>query len=190
SFANYKYCDAKGIEAFIKYPSWNGERTGRYPAVYEYLEDGSIFCLGGRTGNRVEVPTRHLKTQQSAFYKVENCTNCQFMAYCRRFMKEKEDNQRIFEVIPEYVILKQGARDRLLRPEGIEMRVNRSCQVEGTFGVLKQNMAYTRFRRRKLSKVGLEFALTCLGLNIRKFLKFKISGTPVVVKHFRIKFFF
>ena len=37
------------------------------------------------------------------------------MAYCRRFMKEKEDNQRIFEVIPEYVILKQGARDRLLR---------------------------------------------------------------------------
>ena len=61
----------------------------------------------------------------------------------------------------------------MLRPEGIEMRVNRSCQVEGTFGVLKQNMAYTRFRRRKLAKVRLEFALTCLGLNIRKFLKFK-----------------
>ncbi|WP_341462459.1 transposase [Parasutterella excrementihominis] len=34
-------------------------------------------------------------------------------------------------------------------------------------------MAYTRFRRRKLAKVRLEFALTCLGLNIRKFLKFK-----------------
>lgn len=32
--------------------------------------------------------------------------------------------------MPEYVTLKQGARDRLLRPEGIEMRVNRSCQVE------------------------------------------------------------
>ena len=190
SFANYKYCNTKGIEAFIKYPSWNGERTGRYPAVYEYLEDGTVSCLGGRTGNRVEIPNRHPKTQQSAFYKVENCTNCQFMAYCRRFMKDKEGNERIFEVMPEYVTLKQGARDRLLRPEGIEMRVNRSYQVEGTFGVLKQNMAYTRFRRRKLAKVRLEFALTCLGLNIRKFLKFKISGTPVVVKHFRIKFFF
>lgn len=176
SFANYKYCNTKGIEAFIKYPSWNGERTGRYPAVYEYLEDGTVSCLGGRTGNRVEIPNRHPKTQQSAFYKVENCTNCQFMAYCRRFMKEKEGNERIFEVMPEYVTLKQGARDRLLRPEGIEMRVNRSYQVEGTFGVLKQNMAYTRFRRRKLAKVRLEFALTCLGLNIRKFLKFKKSG--------------
>lgn len=86
----------------------------------------------------------------------------------------KEGNERIFEVMPEYVTLKQGARDRLLRPEGIEMRVNRSCQVEGTFGVLKQNMAYTRFRRRKLAKVRLEFALTCLGLNIRKFLKFNL----------------
>ena len=41
-------------------------------------------------------------------------------------MKEKEGNERIFEVMPEYVTLKQGARDRLLRPEGIEMRVNRS----------------------------------------------------------------
>ena len=39
-------------------------------------------------------------------------------------MKEKEGNERIFEVMPEYVTLKQGARDRLLRPEGIEMRVN------------------------------------------------------------------
>ena len=66
-------------------------------------------------------------------------------------MKEKEGNERIFEVMPEYVTLKQGARDRLLRSEGIEMRVNRSCQVEGTFGVLKQNMANTRCRSRKLA---------------------------------------
>ena len=176
SFANYQYCEKRRIAAFIKYPSWNGERTGRNPAVFEYLEDGTIFCLGGKTGSRVEIPNRHPKTQQTVFYKVKDCTNCQFMAYCRRFMKEKEGDERVFEVIPEYVVLKQKARDRLLKPEGIEMRVNRSCQVEGAFGVLKQNMAYTRFRRRNLNRVKLEFALTCLGLNIRKFLKYKKNG--------------
>ena len=70
-------------------------------------------------------------------------------------MKEKEGNERIFEVMPEYVTLKQGARDRLLRPEGIEMRVNRSCQVEGTFGVLKQNMLIRGSADASSQKLGL-----------------------------------
>lgn len=72
------------------------------------------------------------------------------MPYCRRFMKEKNADEKIFEVHPRYMELKQRARNLLLSPEGIEMRINRSCQVEGTFDVIKQDMAYTRFRRSLL----------------------------------------
>ncbi len=60
----------------------------------------------------------------------------------------------------------------LLSPEAIEMRVNRSCQVEGVFGAIKQNMEYTRFHRRSRDRVTVEFALTSTGLNVRKYLKF------------------
>ena len=48
------------------------------------------------------------------------------------------------------------------------MRVNRSSQVEGVFGIIKQDMDYTRARRRGLENVSLEFGLICLGYNLRK----------------------
>ena len=50
----------------------------------------------------------------------------------------------------------------------IEMRVNRSTQVEGAFGVIKQDKDYERARRRGIENVSLEFMLICLGYNIRK----------------------
>lgn len=52
------------------------------------------------------------------------------------------------------------------------MRVNRSSQVEGAFGVIKQDFKYERFRRTLLPKVSTEFMLVCLGYNIRKLFKF------------------
>lgn len=94
------------------------------------------------------------------------------MPYCRRFMKEPEGSFKVFEVDVDYMVLKQEARDMLLTPEGIEMRVNRSCQVEGAFGSLKSNMSYDRFRRTSFSKVDAEMMLTCLGYNMRKYMRF------------------
>ena len=75
-------------------------------------------------------------------------------------MSEKTGDEKFFEVQPRFMQLKQKARDLLLSPRGIEMRVNRSCQIEGVFGNIKQNMAYTRFRRTSLESVTVEFALT------------------------------
>ena len=43
------------------------------------------------------------------------------------------------------------------------MRVNRSIQVEGVFGIEKQDYGYTRFRRRGKEKVEAEMMLSLLG---------------------------
>ena len=51
------------------------------------------------------------------------------------------------------------------------MRINRSIQVEGTFGQIKQNMNYERIRRRGIEKVSCEIMLMCLGVNIRRLFK-------------------
>ena len=75
---------------------------------------------------------------------------------------------RLYELNTDYELLKEQARKNLLSPEGIEIRINRSIQVEGTFGQLKQNMNYERIRRRGLEKVSCEIMLMCLGRNIRK----------------------
>ena len=67
-------------------------------------------------------------------------------------MKNKDLDYRLYELNTDYELLKEQARKNLLSPEGIEIRINRSIQVEGTFGQLKQNMNYVRIRRRGLKK--------------------------------------
>ena len=52
------------------------------------------------------------------------------------------------------------------------MRVNRSSQVEGAYGVIKQNMEYTRLKRTTMDKVQAEIMLICLGYNIRKLFRY------------------
>ena len=52
------------------------------------------------------------------------------------------------------------------------MRVNRSSQVEGAIGVIKQDMNYVRNRRTLIDKVKTEHMLTYLGYNIRKLFRY------------------
>ena len=98
------------------------------------------------------------------------------MPYCRQYMKDLVGDYKIFEINPQYQRQKQNARDLLLSVEGIEMRVNRTCQAEGSFGILKQDMFYDRFRRIGLPQVGVEFMMVALGHNIRKFLRYSEKG--------------
>ncbi|MCR5078777.1 MAG: transposase, partial [Bacilli bacterium] len=168
----YSLLEEKGVEAYVKYIEWEGELTGRRPASYAIDDDGVIKCIGGRELKRTEIPNRHPKRAGAEFFVCSDCKGCQFMHYCGRFMSEREGDTRVFEVDVELLRLRQNAKERLLSPKGIEMRVNRSCQVEGAFGMIKQDMRYDRFRRTSLEKARMEFMLYCLGLNIRKLFRF------------------
>ena len=92
-------------------------------------------------------------------------------------MNERIGSFKIFEVSPEYQRYKQEARDMLLSIEGIEIRVNRSIQAEGSFGGIKQDMSYTRLRRTSLEKASLELMLTCFGFNLRKYMRYTVKRT-------------
>ena len=87
-------------------------------------------------------------------------------------MKDKTQDYKYFEVSQDLQKYIQEAEENLLSPKGIEMRVNRSSQVEGAFGVIKQDFLYERLRRTLLPKVSTEFMLVCLGYNIRKLFRF------------------
>ena len=86
--------------------------------------------------------------------------------------ENKDKEFRIVELIVDYELLKEQARQNLLSKEGIQIRINRSIQVEGTFGQIKNNMRYIRIRRRGIKKVSCEIMLMCLGRNIRKLFTF------------------
>lgn len=170
SLINYRYLEEHNIKNFVKYFTWEGNVSGRNPSQYHLNDDETITCLKGNNGYKINLNWHHRKAG-SIFYKVEGCIDCQFSIYCKRFMQNKDGNFKIFEVTTELQKYIQQAEKNLLSVEGIEMRVNRSSQVEGTFGVIKQDFQYERFRRRSLNKVSAEFMLVCLGYNVRKLFK-------------------
>ena len=52
--------------------------------------------------------------------------------------------------------------------KGILLRMNRSIQVEGAFGVLKQDYGFRRFLTRGNENVKIEMLLLCFAFNINK----------------------
>lgn len=57
------------------------------------------------------------------------------MQFCKRFMMRQDEDYKIFEVVKDLERVKYQSQENLCSPKGIEMRVNRSIQVEGVFGI-------------------------------------------------------
>jgi len=172
SLENYRFLKEHHIKNFVKYVSWEGNVSGRRPDSYKLNDDGSVTCLNGNKGHIVNLENRHPKREESLFYRVDGCNDCAFSTYCKRYQKVKDENFKIFDVCVPLIIYKQEGESNLLSIEGIEMRVNRSSQVEGSFGSLKNNMRYSRFRRISKERVTMEYVLTFLGYNIRKLFRY------------------
>lgn len=173
---NYQFLKNNNIENFVKYQSWEGNITGRFPDSYKLNDDETITCLNGKIGREVLIENRHPKKANSVFFKVCGCHDCQFVSYCKRFMKIQDEDFKIFEVVKEMQAFKQEATKNLLSPKGIEIRVNRSIQVEGIFGIIKQDYGRTRFNRKGMIKVSTESMLYFMGLNIAKLFRFYETG--------------
>ena len=167
SLKNYQFIIDKGIENYIKFADWSRVVSGETYDLYHFNDDGNLVCLN----NKIALKTRlyeNRRAHKSGFlYVIESCAYCRLKKFCQSKLKEVK-NYRIFEANYDYFKLRKQVTESLLSPKGIEMRVNRSSQVEGAFGVIKQDMDYERARRRGLENVSLEFMLTCLGYNIRK----------------------
>ena len=63
----------------------------------------------------------------------------------------------------------QEVSDNLESIHGALLRMNRSIQAEGTFGILKYDRWYKRIVRRGLDSVRLELLMVSIGHNLYKF---------------------
>ena len=169
NYINYQYMKKHNIKNYVKYQQWEGEASGKSPQLFYTFDDG-VMCLNTCIGEEVEFDYYHRrKNKEGKLYKFNGCNQCNYSYICKAKLKNKDYDFRYIELIPEYELLKEEARANLLSPKGIEIRINRSIQVEGTFGQIKNNMNYDRMRRRGLKSVSCEFMLMCLGVNIRRY---------------------
>ena len=169
-YKNYLFIKNNKIGNYVKYQNWEGESTGKRPKLFKVDKNKNVVCLNNKIGNNYDTKT-HPKIKDGIFLIFEGCNHCDYAYKCKAFMKEenKNKNYRIKEISIEYELLKDEARRNLLSPKGIEIRISRSIQVEGTFGQIKQNMNYERIRRRGINKVSCEIMLMGLGVNIRRY---------------------
>ena len=168
-YTNYKYIREHDIGNYVKFQSWKGESSGKNPQLFYTFDDG-IMCLNTNIGEEIKFKNTHQRSKDGKLYKFTGCNSCNYSYKCKAKMKKENKNKdyRVVEIIPDYELLKEQARNNLLSPKGIEIRINRSIQVEGDFGQIKWNMGYDRIRRRGIDKVTCEIMLMCLGRNIRK----------------------
>ena len=184
-YENYQYMKEHNIKNYVKNSTWSGEADGKKPQLFYTFDDG-VMCLNTCIGEEVSFyDIRHPRYKNSKLYKFVGCSSCNYSYICKKNLKNKNYDYRLYELIPEYELLKEEARKNLQSPKGIEIRINRSIQVEGTFGQIKQNMQYTRIRRRGLEKVSCEIMLMCLGANIRKYFS-SLDGKKIKSNYWNI----
>lgn len=172
SWENYVYMAKHGIGNYVKSQDWEQSRRGNAVDLYSFNDEEELVCLNGKTATgRSEYNGRHPK-RHGYLYVIENCRRCRYQRACKEGVKDKRAIFRCFDVSYEFWKGKKAARENLLTAKGIEMRVNRSSQVEGVFGIVKQDMQYDRFRRRGLDKVHVEMCLTLVGHLLRKLFAF------------------
>lgn len=172
SWKNYVYMAKHDIGNYVKFQDWEQSRKGNAIDLYSFNDKEELVCLNGKTATRCsEYNGRHPK-HHGYLYLIENCKRCRYQKTCKEGIKDKKAIFRCFDVSYEFWKGKMVARENLLTGKGIEMRVNRSSQVEGVFGIIKQDMQYDRFRRRGLDKVHVEICLTLVGHLLRKLFAF------------------
>ena len=102
--------------------------------------------------------------RQEEVYQCEDCTGCTYASQCK-----KTDKNRTIRLNQELTSMHQEVVDNLESIHGALLRMNRSIQSEGTFGIMKSNRWYKRIVRKGMKQVRLEIFLVSIGHNLYKY---------------------
>jgi hypothetical protein len=124
------------------------------------------FCPMGQKMDYIGTATKVTAAgfnQELSRYRAQNCSECPLHGPCH-----KQQGNRIMEVNQELNRLKATAREKLLSPQGIAKRKQRSYDVEPLFGKIKHNKNFKRYMLRGCDKVEIEAGLLALAHNMKK----------------------
>ena len=173
SYNNYLFCHQKGMKKFMKFTMFKKETTDKkyhndiYRSVnFKRDESGNLICPNGKKFYYLySRPVRGNKFGRTEeLYQCEDCRGCPHREKCH-----KSEKNRIIRMNEELTSFHKEVIDNLECIHGALLRMNRSIQAEGTYGVIKWDREYKRIRRRGLKSVIFEFSAICLGFNLHKY---------------------
>ncbi len=172
SYNNYIFCEKNGMNKYMKFSMYKKETTNeKYssdifrPINFKRDESGNLVCPNNK--KFIFFGTKPIKNNKYGRvyekYQCEDCTNCKLKSKCHA----SKDN-RIITLNDELTSFHKEVINNLQSSQGSLLRMNRSIQVEGTFGILKHDRKYKRIVRKGLESVKLEIFLVSIGHNLYK----------------------
>ena len=131
-------------------------------------EDG-FLCAGGRKllFARSSSKKENGFVTTTDYYRCNDCSGCELRSKC--FKSSDEVKNKEIRMCVESTEHRKTAFENLLSERGALLRMNRSIQVEGAFGVLKSNRSFRRFLMRGKTNISTELFLLCLAFDPQKF---------------------
>ena len=102
--------------------------------------------------------------RQEEVYTCEDCSGCPYVKECK-----KTDKNRTIRLNEELTSFHKEVIENLESIHGALLRMNRSIQAEGTFGIMKNDRWYKRIVRKGIDSVKLEIFLVAIGQNLYKY---------------------
>ena len=161
------------MEKYMKFPMYKKETTDEkyrndpFRTVnFKTDEDGDLICPNHKKFHLAyrKAVKGNQYGRQEEIYECEDCSGCPYADRCK-----KTEKNRTIRVNQELTEFHEEVLDNLESIHGALLRMNRSIQAEGTFGVIKQDRWYKRIVRRGLDSVQLELYLVSIGHNLYKF---------------------
>jgi transposase len=178
---NYTYLEENEQLAFIKPSNYEQSKTRKYKSDigrrenmgYDEQSDSYLCSMGYRLENVGVKKTKSSRGYpiETTIYECANCSGCPNKEKCIKpgGSKPLEERSKRLQVSKTFLRQRAEAEARIISEQGILLRLNRSIQAEGSFGVLKEDMSFRRFLLRGKAKVHIEVLLLCFAYNVKKF---------------------
>ena len=170
---NYDYLISETKNIFIKpltYEQWKKRSFKKLISKRENMGyDGETDTYTCNQGRKLPAVKNYKSKTHSGYetevteYECESCVDCPVKSKCTR----AAGNRKI-KVSKKFLAQRENSLANVTSQKGIILRINRSIQAEGAFGVMKQDLGFRRFLTRGQVNIGVEFMLLCLGFNINK----------------------
>ncbi len=185
---NYTYFENKQQTCYIKPQNYERSKTRKFKSNMSLRENmaynaekDEYTCPNGKKIKAVYTGKRVSKSgfeSETTYYECESCEGCPLKKSCTR-----AKGNRKMQLSKTFLRQREQSLRNITSDKGITLRMNRSIQAEGAFGVIKQDYGFRQFLLRGNRKVRTEMLLIAFGYNINK-LHHKIQNNRTGIQLF------
>ena len=178
---NYLFIETNGQTAFIKPNNYEISKKRRFKTDIgkmenmDYDKENDFYIC--KNNQKLTVPyekkgktaTGYRRT--TTVYKCSDCSGCPYKTDCIKGNNCKTSMEQRSKTLYVSKTMKQQRAEELERitsPYGIQLRVNRSIQAEGSFASVKQDMEFRRYMYRRKENVTAQSVILAIAHNINK----------------------